>query len=267
MTTTLGIDLASRPASTAVCAISWGGDPTVVALARGALGPGRARPLDDYRLGALLRGDHDLVPGPVTKVAIDAPFGWPDAFVDALAGRRPWSSAGVGVDRRLTHRATDRWIHERTGRLPLSVSTDRIAYPAMRLAGLFAEHVDADDEVDRSGRGGRFCEAYPAVAVDALGLRSGVAGATGTYKGAAGRPARRAIVAELRRRAPWLVIADDRVAACVAHDDALDALLCALVARAVERRLTPPIPSVLDGAARREGWIHVPFDGALERLR
>jgi hypothetical protein len=55
----------------------------------------------------------------------------------------------------------------RRGQLPLSVSTDRIAYPAMRIARLLG--AVAGEPVDRTGAG-RIVEGYPAAALRVWGL-------------------------------------------------------------------------------------------------
>ena len=94
--------------------------------------------LDDPRLLKLMlhRG--------IRRVAIDAPFGWPVEFIDAIAGwrdRREWPIEPADPDReqsRLVLRETDRHVHEvtglptdpdaaiRKGKWPLSVSTDKL---------------------------------------------------------------------------------------------------------------------------------------------
>jgi hypothetical protein len=52
----------------------------------------------------------------------------------------------------------------------------------------------------------------------------------------------------------------------VHSDDCLDALVCALVARAVDRRKTIPPPHELAEEATVEGWIHLPDTGSLSAL-
>src|SRR5262245_46403233 len=83
----MGIDLAAQPEDTAVCLIAWGGRrPTVLVLRRGKADYGSA--FHDKRLSTTaydIRGDY---PGPITKVGIDDPFGWPDEFVNALTQYR-----------------------------------------------------------------------------------------------------------------------------------------------------------------------------------
>ena len=66
---TLGVDLASLPARTAACAIEWtAGRARVVDVACGQ---------DDDALRKRIAG--------ADKVGLDVPFGWPDAFADAVA--------------------------------------------------------------------------------------------------------------------------------------------------------------------------------------
>src|SRR3954447_17410944 len=157
MGSTLGIDLSSQPKSTALCVVEWSREAAhVIALWRGTTPDGA--PLRDALLIAALRGDWSSLPRP-SKVAIDAPFGWPIDFVRGVSDPGNWP---VKIDEsrgRLERRATDHWVREATGKQPLSVSTDWVAYPAMRAAGLLAHYVEvADDPVDRSGMTGLVCE-------------------------------------------------------------------------------------------------------------
>ena len=66
--------------------------------------------------------------------------------------------------------------------------------------------------------------------------------------------------------APWLEWAPGAWEACVASDDALDAVLCALIARAAALGLTAPPPAEELELARAEGWIHLPRKGSLGEL-
>jgi hypothetical protein len=273
MTVTVGIDLASRPAGTAICAIEWDPSPRVAVLMRGVVSDEEPTPLDDKLLLGVLSTSHGAVPAGVTKVAIDAPFGWPVAFVDALGGARPWPGADIGVDDVLTRRRTDRWIRDHSGtrdqkgKVPLSVSTDRIAYPAMRLAHLFDRYEENTGvAVDRTGRTGVMCEAYPDPAVRALGLWPAGDAPRASYKGPTNTGRRRRILGVLASKAPWLAISDAHIEACVRTDDALDALICALVARASDRALVYPVPDDAEHDAVREGWIHLPLGHALDGL-
>jgi hypothetical protein len=86
-TLTMGIDLASQPERPAVCLLAWDGDsPELLTLRRGTAANGTK--FHDKWLANTARGLLGDYPGPITKVGIDAPFGWPDEFVDAVAGFR-----------------------------------------------------------------------------------------------------------------------------------------------------------------------------------
>jgi hypothetical protein len=241
---TLGIDLASQPRSTAACAIEWNaGRARVVDVACGQ---------DDDALLARIAG--------ADKVGLDVPFGWPDAFVDAVAGfhaGRDWPPAELVA---LRFRETDRVVAARTGRWPLSVSTDLIGVPAFRAARLLARVAAADGPVDRSGAG-RLVETYPAAALRRWGFA-----ATG-YKRREGRAGLTELLRELRRRTRgWLDLDTAARRLCGASDDALDSLVAALVARAAALGLCESPPPHLAAAATREGWIALPAADALARL-
>ncbi|MBE2315467.1 DUF429 domain-containing protein [Solirubrobacter sp. CPCC 204708] len=218
---TLGIDLASQPANTAACEIDWAsGD---VSLVRGVD--------DDAIRAALARAD---------RAGIDAPFGWPEPFVAAVSGAAPWPR-----DRRvLTHRATDRFVHREIGKLPMSVTTDRIAYCAMRCVTLIEGCEIA-------------VEAYPDAA-----LRVWVGGPWSSYKRDA-RERRAVLLEPLLEVAP---LSAAQIEACLAFDDNLDAVVCALVARAAAVDETVPPPPELARLAEVEGWIQLPRPGSLCRL-
>jgi hypothetical protein len=67
----------------------------------------------------------------------------------------------------------------------------------------------------------------------------------------------------LRKAAPWLDLAgfEDRLAG---SDDMFDALIAALTARAVALGRTVRPGEGQAGAARTEGWIHLPTGGLAE---
>lgn len=246
LSATLGIDLASQPKRTAACCMEW------------QHGRGVARLVDESKLdddGLLEAMKHPSV----TKIAIDAPFGWPTEFVRAINSWHHEARWTLGLDPGeeqlpLVLRATDRdvwrgaptitgemhvgstaWLG--TGRRPLSVSADRIAFAAMRCARLLhAFGVAEGKPVDRSGRG-RVLEVYPEAALRQWKISSSKdqAGAGG-YKGSAG-PAveRRArLINRLANKIADVVDLDAVVDDCVESDDALDAVVCALIARAAE---------------------------------
>lgn len=262
----MGIDLASQPKKTAVCILRWsGGPPTVVALDRGHAEDGtelHTKWLSTTAYG--IRGDFGA---PITKVGIDAPFGWPAPFMDAIAAYRERPAWPTGLDNALDQcrlRETDRAVHRRAGKWPLSVTSDKIALPAMRCASLLtdiAEHAGSD-AVQRDGSG-LCCEVYPDPALRSWtdGHPEGLASRQ-SYKGSEQGDKRvallRALTARVRVEDPAHLL--DRVGS---EDDYLDALICALVARAAELGQTYlPETEAERGCALVEGWIHLP-DAAL----
>jgi len=76
------------------------------------------------------------------------------------------------------------------------------------------------------------------------------------YKGAANREVRDGLVNSLLAAAPWLDLGQHG-GLCRTSDHALDAVVCALIARAVALHVTDPAGPDRQVAAV-EGWIHVP---------
>ncbi|PPH77941.1 DUF429 domain-containing protein [Rathayibacter sp. AY1D4] len=242
---TIGVDLAAEPVRTALAAIEFSGGRAVVRSL--VLGAEDATIVEASRDAAV--------------IGIDCAFGWPvefAAFVSAHTRREvsPRTLAGRDWRRRLAYRETDRVAREVTGRWPLSVSTDRLGMTAMRCAELLDAFAASGEDVDRSGRG-RLVEAYPAAALRLWGVDT-----TG-YKT---RPEAVALAAEsLRRAAPWLDVPAPALALMSRSDDAFDAVVAALNARAHALGATLPVPPELQEAAEAEGWIAVPT-GSLAEL-
>ena len=240
---TLGVDLASQPLRTAACVIDW---------SNGRAGVDRiAINLTDADLLDLI-GDADVT-------GIDAPFGWPDGFVDAVSahtGKRRWPDIELSE---LRYRYTDRVQIERARR-PLSVSSDLIAVTAMRCARLLSALAVKDQPVDRSGAG-KVVEVYPAAALTVWGFDP--AG----YKRAVGIEKRRLLVKEfLNSTGAWLETGDEVIELLIRSDDCLDALVASLVARAAALNLTEPPPEARLAQVQREGWIHLPRNDSLPLL-
>jgi predicted nuclease with RNAse H fold len=239
---TLGIDLAAQPANTSACTVDWGpGRPVVSHL--------RAGRDDAALLEAIEAAD---------KVAIDAPFGWPDEFVEAVSAhhnRAGWPGGGQDQDLyrfQLSFRATDRRLIEQGARRPLSVSTDLIGVVAMRCAFLLDRLAAFGEPVDRAGSG-KVVEAYPAPALLTWGLS-----ATG-YKSRVGVTRLPELLSQLEEGIRGIqMTSQQRELACSDHN-CFDALVCSLVARAAALGLTePPEPGKEADRAAREGWIHLP---------
>jgi predicted nuclease with RNAse H fold len=242
---TLGVDLAAAAKKTAVAVLEWDA--------------GTAR-LEHLALDV---GDREIVElfGASSMTGIDCPVGWPDAFLPFLTGHLHFDPSPVldhdGIEGRrlLAYRDTDRFITARTGLIPLSVSADRLAHPAMRCAVIQAKIAAEHGPQARDGSG-RLAEVYPAASLKIWGLL-----ARG-YKGrGAPETARLGVILEhLSAAAPWLDLAgqEDRLAA---SDDLFDAVVASLSARAVAvgQSLSPPASHA--EAALTEGWIHVPSGG------
>ena len=265
METTLGIDLASQAANTALCVVAWFPDRAEIrALARGTWGTEELT--DEVLVGAACGSAIRPV-----KVAIDAPFGWPEPFVRAVAahGRlQPWPSALDEKRWRFERRETDRVVRERANKLPLSVSTDRIAYPAMRCAAILgALQVRLGGEAVARDGTGLVAEAYPDAALRCW-LPELWAAREGSYKGAsqAARDRRERLVeALLGALGDRFAVTLEQREQCVDSDDCLDALVCALLARAVQRGATIAPKHEHRRLARVEGWIHLPHAALADR--
>ena len=223
---TVGVDLASQAKNTAACLIAWQ--------------PGRGH-VEHLELGV---DDQQLIElaEQAEKVGIDVPFGWPDAFVAALASHHQFESWPSVENPELRFRRTDLFVWEQTGKPPLSVSTDRIGVPAFRAARLLSRW-----DATRTGEG-RFVEVYPRAARGRFNL------------------GRTRSLDELIRLAPWLDLDPEAVAKSEQSEDCFDALIASLVARASILALCEPIPDTDRESARREGWIALPLPGSLEHL-
>ena len=247
----LGIDLAAQPDKTGAVFI----EPS-------RAGRWKARELDgpatDDRLVDAVRS--------VDVVGVDAPLGWPTAFVAALAAHASMRAWPGEVDRSaLTHRETDRRVRELTGQSPLSVSADKLGVTAMRCA-LLQRRWAAEiwrRPAPRDGSG-PLVEAYPAAALRAWGIDIiGYKGSSGD-KAHSGRRARSTIVAAVgAATGRWLDLAviEDR---CEASDHVLDGLVSALVAIACRSSMTET--PIGHNVALTEGWIHIPTN-RLSELR
>ena len=240
----LGIDLAAGAKKTYACVLDTQGGRL-----RGELFAG----CDDARLLGLADGRD--------KIAIDAPFGWPRAFVDALVAHRgfeAWPAPDDGPPETfragLSFRATDRVVMQT--RRPLSVSTDKLGVTAMRCAHLLHRWSRLGHDVDRTGRG-RFVEVYPAGALVRWGLTASGYKSDGAVL--------RALLAAVTEAVPLDLPEADR-ALCSSVDDAFDALIAALVARAALLGLTDPPPPAVREQAAEEGWIHLPLRASLPYL-
>ncbi|MFF1383985.1 DUF429 domain-containing protein [Arthrobacter sp. NPDC058288] len=239
---TLGVDLAAATRKTAAAVLDWthGGAQLIHV--------------------SLDVTDEDIVElfGGTDMTGIDCPVGWPDAFLPFIAGHLNFDAHPVldhdGIEGRrlLAYRDTDRFVTGSTGLIPLSVSADRLAHPAMRCAVIQAK-IARDHGAQARDGSGRLAEVYPAASLKLWGIH-----ARG-YKGRGTPEAERLalILDSLTAAAPWLDLAGHRDA-LAASDDMFDAVIAALTARAVSLGQTLMPPGGNAAAALSEGWIHLP---------
>jgi len=200
------------------------------------------------------------------KTGLDCPLGWPSAFVatvlahhqgDRLPPPAPFEERAdgrPGLDP-LRFRLTDDLTWKATSmRPPLSVATDLLGVVALRAARLLDALAATDTAVPRDGSG-PLAEVYPAAALRLWGIRP-----PRSYKSAVAesREVREYIVGSIEAGLQLPLPGPVR-GQCVDSHDHLDALICALVARAVLVGDTrwPDSPDE-HRAARQEGWIHLP---------
>jgi predicted nuclease with RNAse H fold len=227
---TLGIDLSSMPKSTVACLLEWTSERVKATLP--------ILQCSDVKLDELIEQ--------ADVVGIDAPFGWPKPFMEAVSS---WKLETWSAKERITlqFRETDLQVQRQTGIWPLSVSSDRIALPAMRAMALLNRH----GVTDRSGDG-KFFEVYPAGSLSCWNLQ---------YRGykrldqECGR-LRQHILRKLRLRMPWLEVPESYADS----PDALDALIASLTVRSAVQRLTRHPDESQLAIVRVEGWIHLPID-------
>ena len=199
-----------------------------------------------------------------TVVGLDAPFGWPDAFADAV---RQWGESDhwpldwdeKGGTEALRLRATDDWVWKTIQKQPLSVSSDRIGITAWRAAALLTAFCGTS--IDRVR--GPVREVYPGAALiawDLLDRRP-----PSSYKR---DPTVRAdLLNRMAAAGGWLDL-DGYGDQLIASDHAFDALVSALVARAAtdgELAWAPP-DHIPRQRLQREGWIWLPRPGSWPRL-
>jgi predicted nuclease with RNAse H fold len=244
---TVGIDLAAEFSGTAVAWVDWSASGAVLC-------------------DLVLPADDDAIIDAVTRAAkagIDCPLGWPEPFVSFVNAHRdgrvavPDGVAGRDWRRRLTLRRTDEVVRHATGLIPMSVSADRIAHPAMRCAALLARLQRCGQPVDRCG-GGVLVEVYPAASLKRWGLPHR------GYKRTRNAANLGFAVDALRHAAPWLRLGRYEVT-CRTSDHALDAVIAALTARAASLGLATAPDEAQAVLARTEGWIAVPTS-SLDRL-
>ena len=151
---TLGVDLAAATKKTAGAVIEWSDNRARLAHL--------ALDVDDQAIVDLF--------GTCDMTGVDCPVGWPDALIPFLTGHLDFDAApvlehdGIAGRRLLAYRDTDRFCTAQTGLIPLSVSADRLAHPAMRCAVIQAKIASLHGPQLRDGSG-RLAEVYPAASL------------------------------------------------------------------------------------------------------
>jgi predicted nuclease with RNAse H fold len=241
---TWGVDVAVDPKKTALCSLTWSTTGAAVTLLDTA---------DDNELISHLQHHDDVI-------GIDAPLGWPRDFAETVATymgspARLWPTGHGQFDDSVYHRLrrTDKYVVEVGADRgipirPLSVSADKLGATAMKAAWLSAQ---LGKEIDRSGLTGRFVEVYPAAAVLMWGLDFG------KYKSLKKADEREAVQRCARQLKEALGFPMEGLDG-LDNEHQLDALICALVARAARCGMTLPPPPMHTEAAQYEGWIHLP---------
>lgn len=219
--------------------------------------------LHDYGTGLVLDTltvgvtDDELVHAvqQANRTGVDVPLGWPQPFVQFITNQAGQTLAsphdtGSAWRRSLALRTTDIEVHRSTGLTPLSVSANLIAYPAFRWAGIESRLRELGVDVSRDGSG-TVAEVYPAAALYCWGLPH-----TG-YKKAQNTANRAFIIDALSQRFSALEW-NGYEAMALADDNALDAVIAALVAHQIAHGNCVGPQEQHREIANIEGWIWIP---------
>ena len=239
---TLGIDLASQNENTAACMVEW---KDGVATLREALDRG-----SDDDLVARMR----MVRDAGGCIGVDAPFGWPEPFLDAMVEWRESGRFPAAESKALAYRVTDdkKFL---AGKQPLSVSADRIAYVAWRCARLLSRFFEGGPALRL---GPTVVEVYPGATMASWKLDCQ------GYKQS--EPTRKKLLLELEQKGLRWACDEGQRALLTRSEHLFDAFVAALSAQAFHTKLCKPIPAEHRAVAEREGWIMVPEEKSLARL-
>ncbi|MDQ8043991.1 MAG: DUF429 domain-containing protein [Solirubrobacteraceae bacterium] len=249
---TLGIDLSTDPRKVWACQIDWSEAPPRVAslVQLSALPdpladtppPGTERPpirTEASLIAGLVEQISRFGPSAERIVGIDAPLGWPSAFVEAVADWDDGDLQGFRKRADLRLRATDRFVHALTGITPMSVSTDRMGSTAMVLAEVLSRTAAKLDRgaFARSSAADGIAEVHPTAALRLWTHLGGERFDTSGYRSTSryGNPREGLLIGLI---ACGLEVTPDHGQAMLDSADAMDAFVCALVARAVALRQT-----------------------------
>ena len=175
-------------------------------------------------------------------------------FVDFVSNHNDPNSkshrveGGMDWRKRLSYRETDRAVRAKTGRWPLSVSTDRLGLTAMRCAGLLGRLEETGTQIDRSGAG-VVVEVYPGATLRLWGFDT-----TGYRKSTEERKRLLGQILEQANGLDTSLFEDLMLESC----DAFDAVIAALASRAAFLGLSESPTQSQMSQARIEGWIALP---------
>ncbi|MCJ7826666.1 MAG: DUF429 domain-containing protein [Demequinaceae bacterium] len=242
---TVGVDLASQSNGTAIAVIEWG------------VGHSRA-------LKVVLGADDEMIIDEGKRadiIGIGSPFGWPDPFFEFVSQNRvgrvdePRRAATVSGRDEIMYRTTERRVRDWLGLKLMPSTSNMLGSTVLRCAGLQTRLAEAGVTVTR-GEGGKVIEVYAPASLMAWGLHEP------SYKS---QSVSRARILEQAGRRLSLDLGEYR-ALCVDSDDATDALVAAMTARAVALGLwREPVDDEERLRASTEGWICVP-NGTVETL-
>jgi predicted nuclease with RNAse H fold len=242
---TVGVDLASQSNDTALAVVEWG--------------DGRSKVLR-----VVVGADDEMIVDEGTQadvIGIASPFGWPDPFFELLSQNRvgridnPRRAATVSGRDEIMYRTTERRVRDWLGLKLMPSTSNMLGSTVLRCAGLQTRLDEAGVAVTR-GAGGRVIEVYSPASLMAWGLHEP------SYKNQSASRVR--ILEQIGRRLSCYF--GDYRTLCVESDDALDALVGAMTARAVALGFwRQPVDEEEQERASAEGWICVP-SGTVETL-
>jgi hypothetical protein len=246
--TVAGLDMASSPKNRGICVIE--------ALVR--------PPCNVIRCGTVVLGsgasDEDVLSlfSTVDAVGVDIPLAWPLAFSNLLSGGAepslPLADRQLPSLESLRFRTVDLYVKTITGRYPLSVSSDLVAVPALKMRLLLWR---MEPEARKKA-----LEVYPAASLARWGLPNR------GYKGSRGASVRQeiagAIVSAIGQK---LTLTPKQKESLVRDHNVLDSFVCALTALAqIYGLCDAPDEAGFNSVPPEEGWIWVPASDSLSRL-
>ena len=261
---TIGIDLAGENSPTGICVLEWSNrNATVKDLS-----------VAKRDISSIAQEVQNVWNPRTDAIGIDAPFDFPIAFSEAVTAMRTGGQPPQGDPR---WRLTEKYIKQTKN--PLSSVTSLITNTVSGRCYPLRHALVGQKCVDRIGYSTRIFEVYPAAALVSWGIIPvSVVNGEPSYKrsGDDGNNARQGVLDKLLQcttcnGSPWLIVDDDSHQQLQAKDDAIDALVSALVARVAMNVSRPTDPAHVVApqdltTVQREGWIHLPGDRSLDCL-